>query len=333
MTAPAAPPAASAYQDVRRRLAALQLGAASGSPAPLELLARAPEAPRTIRAQVVEGATVRAHAVDAADDPQFTAFLDGTQASRVLDFVNGVAVLHGTIAAVVRERRNRRMMTWNHAVEHRVYAPRRALPDAYWPSLEELGLGVVDTSDEAAAGGGSPAHPFTLRDSAIHRVGRDRERLEQRLADRWCGAQQRMLYIDGGISGASERVATAACTVGVVKSHRTLYVEGEDLTRVLALRPGERSSVLRITSPRRLPVASWYLRLRDPLGRDPMWGLVRVEVADIPVADSASFAARADEVSRGILAEVTPLALPDGRWDKMVYGIRDCEEFLRAVTG
>ena len=25
------------------------------------------------------------------------------------------------------------------------------------------------------------------------------------------------------------------------------------------------------------------------------------------------------------------LALPDGRWDKMVYGIRDCEEFLRAV--
>ena len=28
---------------------------------------------------------------------------------------------------------------------------------------------------------------------------------------------------------------------------------------------------------------------------------------------------------------VTPLALPDGRWDKMMYGIRDCEEFLRAV--
>jgi hypothetical protein len=26
-----------------------------------------------------------------------------------------------------------------------------------------------------------------------------------------------------------------------------------------------------------------------------------------------------------------PLALPDSRWDKMVYGVRDCEEFLRAV--
>jgi len=40
---------------------------------------------------------------------------------------------------------------------------------------------------------------------------------------------------------------------------------------------------------------------------------------------------RADEVSGWVLAEVSPLALPDGRWDKMVYGIRDCEEFLRAI--
>ena len=40
---------------------------------------------------------------------------------------------------------------------------------------------------------------------------------------------------------------------------------------------------------------------------------------------------RADEVSRWILAEASPLALPDARWDKMVYGVRDCEEFLRAI--
>jgi hypothetical protein len=109
-------------------------------------------------------------------------------------------------------------------------------------------------------------------------------------------------------------------------------VEGDALARVLAMRAGERSSVLRIASPKRLPVASWYLRLRDPQGHDPMWGLVRVEVADIPVADSATFARRADEVSCWILAEVSPLALPDARWDKLVYGVRDCEEFLRAVV-
>jgi hypothetical protein len=54
---------------------------------------------------------------------------------------------------------------------------------------------------------------------------------------------------------------------------------------------------------------------------------VRVEVAD---ADPARVGARADEVSRWILAEAAPLALPDPRWDKMVYGVRDCEEYLRA---
>ena len=29
--------------------------------------------------------------------------------------------------------------------------------------------------------------------------------------------------------------------------------------------------------------------------------------------------------------EVKRFALPDGRWDKMVYPIRDCEQFLKAI--
>jgi hypothetical protein len=136
--------------------------------------------------------------------------------------------------------------------------------------------------------------------------------------------------IDGGIS-ANDRVAREACVVGVVKSHRTLYAEGEGLQVVLRLRAGERTTAFRITSTKRTTVASWYLRLRDPLGRDPMWGLVRVEIAEPPLATPSQIRERADEVSRSILAEVVPLALPDSRWDKMVYGIRDCEEFLRAV--
>jgi hypothetical protein len=117
-----------------------------------------------------------------------------------------------------------------------------------------------------------------------------------------------------------------------VKSHRTLYAEGDALQTIFALRRGERSSVFRVTSPKRIPVASWYLRMRDPIGHDPMWSLVRVEVALPSRIDVAAIGERADLVSRWILAEVTPLSLPDARWDKMVYGIRDCEEFLRAVT-
>jgi hypothetical protein len=43
--------------------------------------------------------------------------------------------------------------------------------------------------------------------------------------------------------------------------------------------------------------------------------------------------AAADEVSRWVAAEATPLALPDARWDTMAYGIRDCEVYLRATLG
>ena len=65
-----------------------------------------------------------------------------------------------------------------------------------------------------------------------------------------------------------------------------------------------------------------------------MWGLLRVETA-LPdkIASPQQVADHATLVSRWILAEMMPLSLPDSRWDKMVYGIRDCEEFLRAVAG
>jgi hypothetical protein len=63
-----------------------------------------------------------------------------------------------------------------------------------------------------------------------------------------------------------------------------------------------------------------------------MWGLVRVEIAQPKRIEASDVGVRADKVSRWILSEVAPLALPDARWDKMLYGVRDCEEFLRAIT-
>jgi hypothetical protein len=325
------------FRSLQRRLAALLPGVRppSGHEAPLELLSVAGEAPRLIRASPLEGGPIRAHRVFGEAEAGFDAFLDGTQTSRVLDFAGGVAVIFGTVAAVIRVRRNRRLATWGQpSVARAIYAPRREIRPEYWEALGRLGIRVVDTSDAAAASDPAspnpPHHPFVLRDAAVHRVQKDREQLEQRLAERWCAHEKGMLFIDGGISG-SERVAVSSCTVGVVKSHRTLYAEGDELQRVFDLRRGERSSVFRITSPKRIPVASWYLRLREPAGHDPLWGLVRVEIAQ-PAAGDPPIGVRADEVSRWVLAETAPLALPDSRWDKMVYGVRDCEEFLRAIV-
>ena len=315
---------------LQRRLASLLPEARlAGAESTLEIAAQGNDAPRLISATVLEGSHLAARRIAEHSVPGFRAFLDGTQRSRVAMYVGIAPIVHGTVAAVIRERRDRRMHTWRApCAETRIYAPRTVLSSVTWNTLAtEFGSALVDTTDGEAV---VVPHPLALRDAAIHRVQAHREAVEQRLAEQWCAEESDALFIDGGISG-SEKVAISARTIGVVKSHRTLYAEGAALATVLGLGARERSSVFRVTSSRRATVASWYLRLREPAGHDPMWGLVRAEMALPDPHRVQSIGARADEVSGWILAEASPLALPDARWDKMVYGVRDCEAFLRAV--
>jgi hypothetical protein len=318
-------------RTVQRQLAALlpEARPAGAGERALEIAAQTNDAPRLISATVLEGGPLRARRVFEPPVAGFRAFLDGTQRSEPASYLGSVPIVVGHAAAVIRERRNKRMHTWSAPqVEARLYCPRAMVGASAWDVLvSQFGGNMVDTSDGAEE---LLSHPFALRDAAVHLVQAHRERLEHRLAERWCALERDPLFIDGGISG-SEAVAVSECTVGVVKSHRTLYAEGPALAVVFGLGHRERSSVFRVTSPKRTPVASWYLRLRDQRGHDPMWGLVRVELAHPTSHSLDRIGERADEVSRWILAEASPLALPDGRWDKMVYGVRDCEEYLRAI--
>ena len=331
----AAPHAAPSLAAIQRRLEERLPGAGglTDSGASLEALPRAVEPPRISPAAPIEGRAVRAVRVEGDPVAGFGAFLDGTQHSRVVRYADGLPIVVGTVAAVVRVRANRRLTTWARAplIERRLYAPGTYLAPAVTDALADMGVEVVDTTIPDQAGELPSPHPLALLERAVHFVQADRQAAEHRLAEEWCAREQAPLFVDGGVSG-SDVVATSRCTVGVIKSHRTLYVDGDALRVVLALKRGQRSSVFRIAAARRTPVASWYLRLRDPAGHDPMWGLVRIEAADRRAAERPEeLTARADLISRWVLAEVSPLALPDARWDKMVYGIRDCEEFLRAV--
>ncbi len=301
----------------------------AGSETPLEVSVADPRPARLISATIIEDGELRARVVEGEARANFVAFLDGTQSSVVALYQRGgVPVVLGTVAAVVRERRDRRLYTWRHVVERRLYVPRAQVSTSAWQRFASTGLEVRDIADEESQS--SAEHPLAMREAAVHRVQKDRERAEQALAGEWCAHEERYLFVDGPISGV-ERVAHSPCAVGVVKTHRTLYASGEALTRVLSLGHAERSSVFLVTSPKRATVASWYLRIRDPRGRDPMWALLRVEVSPAGMS-GADATRRADEVSRWILAEAAPVSLPDGRWDKMVYGVRDCEEFLRAIV-
>lgn len=287
--------------------------------------------PRVARAAPLEDDVIRRRPVSGDPVVGFSAFLDGIQVSRILAHDDGIPIIHGTVGAVIRERLDRRLSTWRSASEERLYAPRGFLSAASHKALDASELTVTDTTPRK---NGEPdeegRHPLSLADVAVSAVQAHRESLELTLAEVWLGSQAEPLYIDGGISGSS-KVAASAIAVGVIKSHRTLYGDTAAVRLILSLAAGERSSVFAVSSPNgwRSTVASWYLRLRE--SADPLWGLVRAEVSMPANVDRPALSARADQISRWILAEAAPLALPDGRWDTMAYGIRDCEQYLKAI--
>ncbi len=310
-----------------RGLSGAGAGAALAAPEPmLEQRPAMPEPPRLQHAEPLEGDAVRTRRVAGDPEPGIVAFLDGIQESRVLAHLpGGVPLVHGTVAATIRRRRNRALVSWRDdatITERALFVPRAAIGEPAWHALAAA-CAVRDTLDDDEQG---PWHPQELTARALNAVQRRREAAELACAELWAAHGDGPLLVDGGISSAGA-AAHSPRAIGVVKSHRTLYVDGDALPVVLSLGEAERTTAFTVSSPRRASVASWYLRLRNPSAHDPLWGLVRVEIA---AGDAA--AERIDTVSRWLLAERSPVALPDPRWGAMSYGIRLTEEYLRAVT-
>ena len=140
-------------RTVRRQLAALlpEARPTSEGEGTLELLATSSvDAPRLVSATVLEGSgPLKARRVFGGPTPAFRAFLDGTQRSQVVFYLHGIPIVFGTAAAVIRERRNRRMHTWSPPlVETRMYAPRDLVGKRAWESLTAVTGGqLVDTTD------------------------------------------------------------------------------------------------------------------------------------------------------------------------------------------
>ena len=310
----------------QRRLAALapELALVSDA-APIDLPV-ALEPARTVEAEIVESGAFEPRVVPGTPRPVFGAFLDGTQQTRVIAYSGTVPIVLGRTAAVVRTRVERRLVTWSAPLrDESLYLPVTLVSGAL---LARIGgsWNLVDTMPTDEQAEPAPAHPTAWAERAVHRVQRTRERLERQCAEAWCDARSDPLLLDGGL-GSSDTLARSRTVVGVVKTHRTLYVSGRALGAVFALGEAERSPVFRIRPATRQPVLSWYLRLRDAGGRDPAFGLVRIEVSD----DASGFTERADEISRWVLAERTPIGLPGQRWDRMVYGVYGAESYLKSL--
>ncbi len=315
---------------------------AAGSAPALERLSVSADPPSVSRCDPLERDGARAVSMQAPTAVR--AFLDGIQRSRLVGHVGGAPLVFGTVAAVVRQRENRRLVTWQTPrIRRALFASRVQLGEAVWSRLRQTAIPLVDVTESTPEDAVSP-HPMAIRARALELVALEREQAERQLAAAWCASERDWLWVDGGIAGnlAIDENATA---FGVVKSHNTLYGDTASVRAVLALRTGERSPAFLAGHRPRRAVASWYVRLRDASNGDPLHGLVRVEVAP-PVAllDSVEgsiarqraleeFSAHVDQLSSWILAERAPLALPDPRWDTLTYGVYACEQYLKSIIG
>lgn len=268
-------------------------------------------------ARLISGDRLQCVAVGAAERwPDPLAFLDGVQRTELLAYSGHSPIVFAEIAAAVRERTDRRLGT---VVEERqTFVLGR--PDALAAAGQALeGHSLLPLPAEDAG------HPSVDLILAARAVDKARGSLELSLASRYRARSSGWLIVDGVLTESPELAADPRM-VGVVKSHASLPFDGPDLDLYLRLPEGHRSTIFTPETRNLTPVYSWALRLWPWEGKDLFHGLVRVEVAPGCSPEMA------DRVSRWLLSERAPLSAPDGRWDRLLYGVHSVEAYLRAGT-
>jgi hypothetical protein len=244
------------------------------------------------------------------------AFLDGIQRSEVVGYVGTSPIVVARVAAAVRERRDRRLVT--------VAELRRNIVVGRADPLNRA-AGALAGLESYPLDEDVPAHPVRELLEISRLIDRVRGNLELEVGDLYRLGRRPgngWLVVDGAL-GVSPAWADDPRMLGVSKSHSTLPFEGAELEQYLRLPVGHRSPLF-APSGRYAPVHAWALRLWPWEGKDIFHGLIRIEVS--PEAGTSS---QADRLSRFLLAERAPVSTPDPRWDRLLYGIHGVEEYLK----
>lgn len=265
-------------------------------------------------AVLVEGSRVEPRDVGAAESwPGTIAFLDGTQHLDLLGYSGTHPIIGAEVAAAVRERRDRDLVT--------VVERRRNLLIGRAAALERL---AVEGADRIELSSSSDIPPLRDPSLASAEVDGARRALEVEAGTAYRERSGEWLVVDGSLA-ASVAWLRDARMVGISRWHSTMPFSGDDLDTYLRLPAGHRTPVFAPSARHGVEYRAWALRLWPWEGRELLHGLVRVEVA---VANGTT--ERADEISRWLLAERAPIAATEPRWDTLIYPIHGVRQYLRA---
>lgn len=292
-------------------------------------------------------AATRTYQVDYTypDDSTFTEFNyfeDGKQRTIQVGFIPArygqnfilIPVHYFVVAAVILRRTDQKLELWGDPeIREGVLVEKSLVPDQGILSVfEDSGLDIVDTR---ALGGDY----YDLRRRALREAKRQRLEVEENLITRWMQSnesEKSFLVVDGTLMNLRNEDSVERC-IGVSKSFHNRYFPVSDHNRILQMKEFERSWAFRFHSVEddkddvRLGAReriSWYLRLRKRPNSEPEFGLIRVEISQRHAEHASKYA---DRFSRSLLSERLPTAYPKPRWDKHLYCIQCCENYLSSI--
>ncbi len=268
----------------------------------------------------------------------FSYFLDGIERKKILFYYRSIPVIYGYIAGVVLKRTDKKMHSINlEKSEENFYVPVQDAPDSpghYFSEQERESLGKKTVKNIGKTGikqgEGYPVLPEQMIQAAHSEIQTARNRIEESLVKNWIdgGFNDGWLFVDGRLENKNKELILGANIAGIIKSHHASYFCHENQYKIYSMKKGERSVVFmpKDDKGKKENVYSWYLKIHyDKRLGDNNFGLIRIEV---PAQDR--FLDKADEISSWVLLETKPVAFPASRWDRMVYPIKYCEDYLKS---
>lgn len=269
----------------------------------------------------------------------FSYFLDGIERKKTICYLQSIPVILGYVAGTILKRTDKKMHSIGlERTEEMFYLPLKDYPDSpeHYFSRDEVAKlgGKVKNIGKKDKHGGKDGNYLILPEQFIQaahsEIQTQRNDIEAELIKSWidskCG--DGWLFVDGRLEKQRKQLLAGANVVGVIKSHQASYFSCEEQYRIYAMQKGERTHVFQPADKngKAENVYSWYLRLHyDKRQGTNNFGIIRVEV---PAEER--FISMADVISGWILLETKPVAFPAGRWDRMIYPIKYCEDYLKS---
>ena len=260
----------------------------------------------------------------------FSYFLDGIERKKIIFYYRQIPVIYGCVGAAILKRTDKQLHSCKiEGFKENFYLPLKSpdSPDHYFEpdEIKELGKNFINIGEKNYSGA-YPILPADFIQSAHAKIQTERGNLESSLAQEWANNSYKdgWLFVDGRIEGK----ITGENLAGIIKSHQACYFDFETQYKIYTMEKGQRSSVFQPEDKngQKENVFSWYLRLHsDKRSGVNDFGIIRVE---IPAKEE--LLKRVDEISSWILLETKPVGFPASRWDRMIYPIKYCEDYLKS---